>query len=259
MEKNQKKITDRAPGKSAEKSNENAKAKGLGDKNTLPALKKKSNRGKSHSNKGKKRVGNADIAAEIAAGIAEAELIKEEKKAREAKKESAKKEAPAKKSAPNSKAAAMKQGASQKKDKNETKAVSEVFTVKKNENSRVRIIPLGGLNEIGKNMTAIECDDDIIVIDCGLAFPDEEMPGVDLVIPDVTYLEANASKLRGIVLTHGHEDHIGAIPYVLRNINTPIYGTRLTVGIVRNKLKEFTLDVVPKLIEVKAGDIIRGV
>ncbi len=131
------------------------------------------------------------------------------------------------------------------------------FTVIKNENAKIRIIPLGGLNEIGKNMTAIECGDDIIVIDCGLAFPDDEMPGVDLVIPDVTYLEANASKLRGIVLTHGHEDHIGAIPYVLRNINTPIYGTRLTVGIVRNKLKEFTLDVTPTLIEVKARDVIR--
>ena len=126
-----------------------------------------------------------------------------------------------------------------------------------NPNAKVRIIPLGGLHEIGKNMTAIECGEDIIVIDCGLAFPDEEMPGVDLVIPDVTYLEANASKVRGIVLTHGHEDHIGAIPYVLRNINPPIYGTRLTVGIVRNKLQEFNLGVNPKLIEVKAGDVIR--
>ena len=129
--------------------------------------------------------------------------------------------------------------------------------IKYDPHAKVRIIPLGGLHEIGKNMTAIECGDDIVVIDCGLAFPDEEMPGVDLVIPDVTYLEANASKVRGIVLTHGHEDHIGAIPYVLRNINPPIYGTRLTVGIVRNKLKEFSLGVSPKLIEVKAGDVIR--
>lgn len=128
------------------------------------------------------------------------------------------------------------------------------LTVRYDENAKIRIIPLGGLNEIGKNMTAIECGDDIIVIDCGIAFPDDEMPGVDLVIPDVTYLEANASKVRGIVLTHGHEDHIGAIPYVLRNINTPIYGTRLTVGIVRNKLKEFSLESVVKLVEVKAGD-----
>ncbi len=137
------------------------------------------------------------------------------------------------------------------------KKMTEALTVKRDENAKLRIIPLGGLNEIGKNMTAIECGDDIIVIDCGLAFPDDEMPGVDLVIPDVTYLEANAKKLRGIVLTHGHEDHIGAIPYVLRNINAPVYGTRLTVGIVRNKLKEFSFGVAPTLVEVKAGDIIR--
>ena len=141
--------------------------------------------------------------------------------------------------------------------KRETAKSSGGFKVKYDKDAKVRIIPLGGLHEIGKNMTAIECGDDIIVIDCGLAFPDDEMPGVDLVIPDVTYLEANSSRVRGIVLTHGHEDHIGAIPYVLRNINPPIYGTRLTVGIVRNKLKEFSLDVEPKLIEVKAGDTIR--
>ena len=141
-----------------------------------------------------------------------------------------------------------------KREQTKPRAVSQIVH---DPNSKVRIIPLGGLHEIGKNMTAIECGDDIIVIDCGLAFPDEEMPGVDLVIPDVTYLEANAGKVRGIVLTHGHEDHIGAIPYVLRNINPPIYGTRLTVGIVRNKLKEFSLDVNPVLIEVKAGDTIR--
>ncbi len=125
------------------------------------------------------------------------------------------------------------------------------------ENAKIRIIPLGGLNEIGKNMTAVECGDDIVVIDCGLGFPDEEMPGVDLVIPDVTYLEANASRVRGIVLTHGHEDHIGAIPYVLRNINPPIYGTKLTLGIVRNKLKEFSLENVPSLNVVSAGDTVR--
>lgn len=141
--------------------------------------------------------------------------------------------------------------------KKKTAARTDFFSVDRDDNAKVRIIPLGGLNEIGKNMTAIECGDDIIVIDCGLAFPDEEMPGVDLVIPDVTYLEANSSKIRGIVLTHGHEDHIGAIPYVLRNINPPIYGTKLTLGIVRNKLKEFTLSVVPKLVCVSAGDTVR--
>ena len=144
-----------------------------------------------------------------------------------------------------------------KKKSTPPKKASSVMTVERDENAKIRIIPLGGLNEIGKNMTAIECGDDIIVIDCGLAFPDEEMPGVDLVIPDITYLEANASRVRGIVLTHGHEDHIGAIPYVLRNINPPIYGTKLTVGIVRNKLKEFSLAVTPNLQVVKAGDTIK--
>ena len=149
-----------------------------------------------------------------------------------------------------------KSAQSKRKSTNTQKKEKTVPSVRFDENAKVRIIPLGGLNEIGKNMTAIECGDDIIVIDCGLAFPDEETPGVDLIIPDVTYLEANASRVRGIVLTHGHEDHIGAIPYVLRNINPVIYGTKLTVGIVRNKLKEFSLDVTPKLVEVKAGDTI---
>ena len=121
---------------------------------------------------------------------------------------------------------------------------------------KIRIIPLGGLSEIGKNMTAIEYENDLIVVDCGMGFPDEDMPGIDLVIPDITYLENNKDRIRGIFLTHGHEDHIGAIPYVLRTINPPIYGTRLTLGIVRNKLEEHTLAWTPKLYEVAAGDII---
>ena len=121
---------------------------------------------------------------------------------------------------------------------------------------KLRIIPLGGLNEIGKNMTVIEYGDDIIIVDCGLGFPDEEMPGIDLVIPDTTYLEDNAARIRGLVLTHGHEDHIGAIPYVLRKINPPIFGTKLTLGIVKNKLKEVTLPVNPRLICVNSGDTI---
>ena len=124
--------------------------------------------------------------------------------------------------------------------------------------AKIKIIPLGGLNEVGKNMTAIEYGDDIIVIDCGIGFPNEdEMPGVDLVIPDISYLEANVSKIRGIVLTHGHEDHIGAIPYVLKTINPPIYGTRLTLGIIENKLSEHTLSHKPDMRCVKAGDTIR--
>ena len=105
----------------------------------------------------------------------------------------------------------------------------------------VKIIPLGGLNEIGKNFTVIECCNDMFIIDCGLAFPDSEMLGVDIVIPDFTYVEQNRDKLRGIVLTHGHEDHIGALPYFLRKINVPVYGTRLTLGLVEGKLKEHGL------------------
>ena len=122
---------------------------------------------------------------------------------------------------------------------------------------KLKIIPLGGLNEVGKNMTVIEYGDDIIIVDCGLGFPDEEMPGIDLVIPDITYLEANRDRIRGLVITHGHEDHIGAIPYILRNINPPIYGTRLTLGILKNKLKEVTLPYNPKLICVNSGDNIK--
>ena len=105
----------------------------------------------------------------------------------------------------------------------------------------VKIIPLGGLGEIGKNMTVIECANDMFIIDCGLAFPDAEMLGVDLVIPDFTYIERNAEKLRGIVLTHGHEDHIGGLAYLLKKVNTPVYGTRLTLALVEAKLKEHQL------------------
>ena len=123
--------------------------------------------------------------------------------------------------------------------------------------SKLKIIPLGGLNEVGKNMTVIEYEDDIIVVDCGLGFPDEDMPGIDLVIPDISYLEANKEKIRGLCLTHGHEDHIGAIPYALRTINPPIYGTRLTLGIIQNKLQEHRLPEEPKLCCVKAGDTVR--
>ena len=127
----------------------------------------------------------------------------------------------------------------------------------KKQKGKIRIIPLGGLNEVGKNLTVVEYENDIIIIDCGLGFPDEEMPGVDLVIPDVSYLEANSEKIRGMVLTHGHEDHIGAIPYVLRQINMPIYGTKLTLGIIQNKLEEHELPVKPDLRCIKAGDTVK--
>ena len=123
---------------------------------------------------------------------------------------------------------------------------------------RIRIIPLGGLQEIGKNLTVIEYENDMIVVDCGLAFPEEDMLGVDLVIPDITYLEQNADRLRGIFLTHGHEDHIGALPYVLRSIQPPIFGTKLTLGIIKNKLEEHALPFAPDLRTVSAGDTIRA-
>lgn len=119
---------------------------------------------------------------------------------------------------------------------------------------KLKIVPLGGLNEIGKNMTAFEYGNDIIVIDCGLAFPDDDMLGVDLVIPDVTYLKRNRNKVRAFVITHGHEDHIGALPYVLRDIHVPVYATRLTCGIIEHKLTEHRMVDKVRLMRVKAGD-----
>ena len=132
------------------------------------------------------------------------------------------------------------------------------YYMQKKANGKIRIIPLGGLNEVGKNLTVIEYENDMIVVDCGLGFPDEDMLGVDLVIPDMTYLEKNESRIRGVFLTHGHEDHIGAIPYMLRSINPPIYGTKLTLGIIKNKLEELKPENEPKLNCVAAGDVIRA-
>ncbi len=128
----------------------------------------------------------------------------------------------------------------------------------KKDKGKIRIIPLGGLQEIGKNLTVIEYENDMIVVDCGLAFPEEDMLGVDLVIPDFTYLEQNSDRLRGIFLTHGHEDHIGAIPYVLRSVQPSVYGTKLTLGIIKNKLEEHSLPFAPDLRTVSAGDTVRA-
>lgn len=122
--------------------------------------------------------------------------------------------------------------------------------------SKLKIIPLGGLGEIGKNMTVVEYNDSIVVVDCGLTFPDEDMPGVDVVIPDFNYLEKNESKLKGIVLTHGHEDHYGGVPYILKKIDTNIYATRLTLGLLTNKLKEHNIPM-KHLKEVAAGQQIK--
>ena len=126
----------------------------------------------------------------------------------------------------------------------------------KDRGEKLKIFPLGGLAEIGKNMTVFEYGDDIVVIDAGMGFPDDDMLGVDLVIPDITYLQKNAHKVRAILITHGHEDHIGAIPYVLKQINVPIYGTRLSLGIIEGKLDEDPPPEYPELYTVEAGDVI---
>ena len=123
---------------------------------------------------------------------------------------------------------------------------------------KLKIISLGGLDEIGKNMTVYEYGNDIIVVDCGMGFPDDDMYGIDVVIPDVSYLIKNQSKIRGIFITHGHEDHIGALPYVLRSINAPIYTTRMTAGLIRLKLEEHRLLDKAKIVTCKAGDVVKA-
>ncbi|BFL45889.1 ribonuclease J [Lactonifactor longoviformis] len=127
---------------------------------------------------------------------------------------------------------------------------------KKNNGTSLKIIPLGGLEQIGLNMTAFEYEDSIVVVDCGLSFPEDDMLGIDLVIPDVTYLKDNIQKVKGFVITHGHEDHIGALPYILKEINVPIYATKLTIGLIDNKLKEHNLLKTTKRKVIKHGQSI---
>ncbi len=149
----------------------------------------------------------------------------------------------------------------QTRNKNQSRAKKPTNNNVKNtkiQKSPVRIIPLGGLGEIGKNITLYEYDGDMILVDCGMSFPDEEMPGIDIVIPDFTYVLENKDKIKGLFVTHGHEDHIGAIPYLLKNFNVPIYATRLTVGLIEGKLKEHRLLESAKLNVVKAGGTVNA-
>ena len=128
--------------------------------------------------------------------------------------------------------------------------------MKKNNGSKLKIIPLGGLEQIGMNITVFEYEDSIIVVDCGIAFPEDDMLGIDLVIPDVTYLKENIDKVKGFVITHGHEDHIGALPYILKEVNVPVYATKLTIGLIENKLKEHNLLRTTKRKIIKHGQSI---
>ncbi len=137
-----------------------------------------------------------------------------------------------------------------------TKTTNQEEKVVEFKKSPLKIIPLGGLLEIGKNMTVFEYEDQIIIVDCGLAFPEDDMLGIDLVIPDITYLEKNKEKIKGMIITHGHEDHIGSIPYFLKQINVPIYATKLTIGLIKNKLEEHGLLRKTRLKEVNKGQII---
>lgn len=203
-----------------------------------------------------------ELEAELVSGVMPAEKPAD-KNGKKKQKSAIKTEKTVKKAAPAKKKEEKK--VAPKKEKREAPqrtegAVKEAKKMPKiavSENAKLKIIPLGGLGEIGKNITLLEYENEIVIIDCGLAFPDEDMPGIDLVIPDITYLVKNKDKIHGILLTHGHEDHIGALPYVLRELNVPVYGTRLTLGIVEEKLKEFKLNSSAMLIEVPIGGTVK--
>ena len=205
---------------------------------------------------GKKKQASKQAVRERLAKIQE-EMILSEDATRESKKSKKQSSNQEQNKSQNNKNTDKKSSKKQNKSKKSSFKRELVPIIPKDFDAKVRVIPLGGLNEIGKNITAIECGDDIIVIDCGFGFPDEDMLGIDLVIPDFTYLKDNADKVRAVVLTHGHEDHIGGIPYLLREINAPVYGTLLTLGIIKNKLLEHKLPFDADLRVVSAGDTVK--
>ena len=175
---------------------------------------------------------------------AKEEVVKSSKKSNKSKNNSEK---------PNMKKTA-KSGKVQNKNQQRKKTNNSRKNISQKSKSPLRIIPLGGLNEIGKNITLYEYEDDIILVDCGMSFPDDDLPGVDIVIPDFSYILNNKEKIKGLVVTHGHEDHIGAIPYLLKELNVPIYATRLTIGLISGKLKEHNLLSSAKLFNVEPGE-----
>ncbi len=205
----------------------------------------------------KKTLDEAIAAVIGATAVSEPEKPREKKRSGSRKKNNrpAKENAPAEQAAPAVQAEAPAQEAPRKNQKNSRRRGGNNNNT--DPNARVRIIPLGGLHEIGKNMTVYECGEDMFIVDCGLAFPDDEMFGVDVVIPDFTFVEKNKDKIRGIVITHGHEDHIGGLAYLLKTVNIPVYATRLTLALIEGKLKEHGLLGRVKLIEKHPGDHIK--
>ena len=205
----------------------------------------------------KKTLDEAIAAVIGATAVSEPEKPREKKQSGSRKKNNrpAKENAPAEQAAPAVQAEAPAQEAPRKNQKNSRRRGGNNNNT--DPNARVRIIPLGGLHEIGKNMTVYECGEDMFIVDCGLAFPDDEMFGVDVVIPDFTFVEKNKDKIRGIVITHGHEDHIGGLAYLLKTVNIPVYATRLTLALIEGKLKEHGLLGRVKLIEKHPGDHIK--